>query len=110
MIKDFYNELVDVERMDFVYEGSEITRKKEFISHLTNVCANIQPLDPSITQDINTAFGKNLLMFCDVLDIIEGDRIIWKTEEYRIVGVEKYEAQTGFTGPHMEIQIRAFKT
>ena len=102
MLEDHYTETVVVNRLS---SGT----KKTFEEHLTGVKCHIQPFEDDISQDITIGFGKDLLMFCDVVDIIEGDRIVWNTEEYRVVGL-----MSDFSflkrAHHMEIRIRAFKS
>lgn len=105
-IQSHYNETVNVERVTAVEEGSI---KKEYTTHLSNIACHIQPLDPTINQDIEGGFGKDKLLFCDVVDIDEGDRIINGSDTYRVVGIEKYDDFLGRTS-HMEIMIRIFKS
>jgi hypothetical protein len=110
MIAEKYNEYIDIERLTLVAG----TAKKEFTLLAAAVKCNIQAYDEEISQDINTGFGKNLLLFCDITDIAEGDRIIRNPEdeldreEYRVVGVKSF----AFMGQnsHMEVKIRAFKS
>ena len=104
-ISNNYNDTVDVKRLTAV-EGSSI--KKEYTSFITNLACHIQPLDPSITADIEGGYGKNRLMLCSIQDIVEGDRIIYNSNEYRIAGVESFNDLPGRAN-HMEILIRIFK-
>ncbi len=105
-IQDHYNETVKVQRLTLV-EGE--TAKQEYTDHLVSVKCCIQPLEASITQDINVGFGKDKLMFCDYCDIVEGDRIVHGSDIYRVFGIEKYD---GFLGRvrQMEIMIRIFES
>lgn len=107
MIQDIYNQTISTERLTLVVPS--IT-KKDYQENLTNVDCHIQPLDPKINQDIEGGFGKDKLLFCDVLDIIEGDRIIHGSDTYRIVGIEKFNNDILGRSHHMEIIIRIFKS
>ena len=83
------------------------TIKKAYVSHLTSFRCHVQPLDSEVVQDIPGGFGKNWLMFCPVLDIKEGDKVVVDgTDEYRVTGVENYNFSRN---PHLEVTIRAFK-
>lgn len=99
-----YNESVNVMRLADV----PATNKREFTTYIEGVSCHIQPLDPSLSTDIEGGFGKDWLMFCEPVDIQEGDRIVRDTlKEYRVTGVESYD----FMGnPHMEITIRIFES
>lgn len=97
-----YNDSVDIKRLAVV-SGA----KKTYGAHLSSVACHIQPLNDSIDQDISVGFGKNFVLFCAVLDIVEGDRVIWGSKEYRIVGMESF---TMGTNPHMELTIRIFQS
>lgn len=106
-IKSQYNETVKVERLAVV-SG---TNKKTFTDHISSLACVIQPLEPSISADIAGGFGKNFLMFCDVVDIAEGDRVIRNAgtaneKEYRVVGVESFDLRTN---KHLEVTIRIFE-
>ena len=111
MLGDYFDEVVKIERLAFIAEGSEITRKQEFQTHLENVCCNIQPIEASITKDITDAFGKDLVMFCANADIVEGDRVVRKDGTiYRIVAIENFKGIPGGRLKHLEIIIRAFES
>lgn len=103
-IENYYNTTVTVQRLATVTGN-----KKNYQTHLSNVACQIQPLEPSISQDIEGGFGKDKLLFCAALDIIEGDRIIHGADTYKVVGVEKYSDYSD-DADHMEITIRIFKT
>lgn len=113
MIKDLYNEFVNVERLVVILnDEDEPTNKKEFETHIENLNCHIQTLDEKISKDITEGFGKDLKLFCDVQDIIEGDKIIRNTQttkdEYRIVGLKNFNNYGD--NSHMEIIIRAFES
>lgn len=104
MLEDHYGETVVVQRLN-----TTSGYKKDFTDHLTGVKCHIQPFDDDISQDITIGFGKDLLLFCDVLDIREGDRIIWDSEDYRVSAVSS-NFRFLKRARHMEIRIRAFKS
>lgn len=103
-IDSLYNTTVSVERLKVV-SGN----KKDYGTHITSLACSIQPLDPKISQDIEGGFGKDMLMLCSIQDIKEGDRVIHGSDEYRIVGIEKFEQVIG-SAIHMEIVLRIFKS
>jgi len=104
MISDHYAETVEVQRLTTV-SG----HKKDYTTHIASVACHVQPFDPEITQDIDIGFGKDYLMFCAVLDIQEGDHVIWDSNEYRIVGIKNF-FQFNQEAKHMEIRIRVFQS
>ena len=58
---------------------------------LASVDCNIQPLDSSYNEDLEGSYGKSYLMFCDPVDIVEGDKIVSGTTEYIVKGVKSFE-------------------
>lgn len=109
MDESLYDETVDTKRMT----KAEDSNKKTLVANLSDLACHIQPDDSNITQDISVGFGKNLLMFCSVSDIIEGDRVYRTIDEvvyeYRVVSVESFNNAFGISS-HMEVRIRAFKS
>ncbi len=102
MLESHYDKTASVDRLALI--GG--TAKKDYAAHIATLLCHIQPLDPSITQDIPGGFGKNFLMLSGTADIIEGDRVFIDSEEYRVIGTEQLE----FNGhPHQETIIRIFK-
>ena len=108
MILECYNEAVYTKRLQAVVG----TNKKEFGTYLENISCQIQPADSAISQDIDMGFGKNLLMFCGVVDIVEGDRVFRTISgvdiEYRVVGIKTFKNMGN--NSHMEILIRIFQS
>lgn len=103
MIDLQYDETIDVKRLANVPGGN----KREYTTLLTGVNCCIQPLDPQISTDIEGGFGKEWLLFCEDIDLREGDRVIRETNEYRVTGVERLS----FMGQaHVEATIRIFKS
>jgi hypothetical protein len=100
-IQSNFNKTVTVQRLTDDEESGYI---EGYTTLATDVPCHIQPLDDSYSQDIEGNFGKEWLMFCCYRDVLEGDRIIDGTDEYRVVGVEKFN----FLGQnrHMELRIR----
>lgn len=98
-ISDHYENTVDIERI-----GPDAGPTESYASHLTDVPCHIQPLDDSFTEGLTGAYGKDWLMFCDVMDILEGDRVTDGDVSYKVVGVELFH----FRGEdkHMEIRLR----
>jgi hypothetical protein len=107
MLESHFNKTARVDRLAAVLdEEDEPTAKKTYSTHIASLSCHIQPLDPSITQDIPGGFGKNFLMFSPAADIIEGDRVFIDSDEYRVIGTE----QLNFNGhPHQETIIRIFQ-
>ena len=95
-----FNKVVTVQRLD----ADMVGYTEEYANHLLNVACHIQPLDDSYSQDIEGSFGKEWLMFCNVFDILEGDRIVDGSDEYRVVSVESYKFLC--ENRHMELRIR----
>jgi hypothetical protein len=62
-------------------------------------------MDESFSQDLDGNFGKNSIMFCDIMDILEGDIVITGGVEYKVVGIKIF-ANTNGRNDHMEIIIR----
>jgi hypothetical protein len=106
MLESHFDKTARVDRLSVVLdEEDEPTAKKDYQAYIASLACHIQPLDPSITQDIPGGFGKNFLMFSGPADIIEGDRIFIDSEEYRVIGTERLN----FNGhPHQETIIRIF--
>ncbi len=104
MLEDHYSETITTNRL-----ATTSGNKKGYVENLTGVKCHIQPFEDDISQDITIGFGKDLLMFCDVIDIIESDRIIWDGDEYRVVGIMS-DFKFLKRAQHMEIRIRAFKS
>lgn len=107
MLSDYYDKTARVDRLTVVEELYEPTNKKAFAIHIAELPCYLQALEDSITQDISVGFGKNWVLFCDIEDIIEGDRIFIEDKEYRITGIETFEDSRN---PHMEIKIRIFES
>ena len=83
------------------------TIKQAYVAKLDAFPCHVEPTDSSITQGIPGSFGKMWTMFCPVLDLKEGDKLIVdETDEYRVVGVKTFDFSMN---PHCEVLIRAFK-
>jgi hypothetical protein len=105
MIQDRYNETVVVKRLTG-------TTKQTYSTHIAELSCCIQSRAEAIGADISTAFGKDLILFCDNADIVEGDRIIRTIDEtdieHRITGLKTFSDSP--YNSHMEIIIRAFNS
>ena len=99
-----YDKSVRVDRLTDVDSGD--AGEEEYTPHILALDCHIQPLDESFSEDITGQFGKDLLLFCAVSDILEGDRITEGSNVYRVVGVESFS----FLGEqrHMECRIREY--
>lgn len=104
MIERMYNQSATTERETAVGVS---TIKKAYTENLSSFRCHVQPLDSEVFQDLPGGFGKNWLMFCPVLDIREGDKVIVDgVTSYRVIGVENYNFSRN---PHLEVTIRTFK-
>lgn len=99
MIESNYDKTIKTQRLT-----DESGDREYFDDYLTGVACHIQPLEESFIEDLDGNFGKDWIMFCGVLDIKEGDRIIDGTTEYKVVGVESFKFLD--EDRHMEIRIR----
>lgn len=102
MIRKNYSKKVTIERTAETVEDGVIKSDYEVV--FEDIPCHIQPLTNDTTQDLPSSFGKNWLMFCDVNDIREGDRVKDGDSEYRVTGVESYEWRG--KSKHMEIVLR----
>ena len=102
-----FNEIVSVSRMTDITESGIETGKKSWQTHIASLPCHVQPNQASLSQDIQYGFGKDLILFCDANDIIEGDKIIRDGIDYNVTGVELLSF---LTESHMEITIRVFKS
>ncbi len=94
-----YNKSVDVLRLVDIENGTS-----EYETNLENLPAHIQPLEEGLSEDIDGNFGKDFLMFCDVVDIKEGDRVVDGATQYHVTAVDAYD----FLGlpRHSEVKLR----
>ena len=103
MIEDRYNKTVSTKRLVDI-TGTE---KEQYATYLTGVDCLIQPLMSSFGEDLDGRTGKDFNMFCEVVDIKEGDKIVDGSDEYEVAGVNTYEDGQGTH--HMEVIIRKYK-
>jgi len=98
-----YNKTVTVLRLK---DDTVDSDKEAYDTHIVSLSCHIQPLDDSYTGDVEGNFGKDSVLFCDVNDILESDRVVDGAVTYQIVGLEKFN----FLGEdrHMELRIRQF--
>ena len=103
-IESMYKQTATTQRQEFMEES---TIKRGFVNKLAEFPCAVQPLTPEVAAIMPGGFGKNWLMFCPVLDIIEGDKIIIdEDKEYRVSGVETYDYGIN---DHMEVTLTAFR-
>jgi hypothetical protein len=96
-----YNATVQVLRLT---EGAD--DKKEYTEIYATIPCHIQPVSGETTGDVPGAYGKDFRMFCGVLGIKEGDRVIYDGNEYRVTSAQTLD----FMGEaHQELTIRAFR-
>ena len=75
-------------------------------TNVAEVACMIQPLDDSFGSDFDGAYKKDFLMFCNVVDIKQGDRVVNGAIQYDVAGVESYD----FIGQtHLEIRLTLMK-
>lgn len=98
-INQFFDNEVDIKRL----EDTTDTDNEAFQAHLSDVSCQIQPLEDAYGEDLEGSYGKDFTMFCAVIDVKQGDKIVDNSTEYLVVGVESYDWQ-GFS--HMELRIR----
>ena len=99
-INQFFDNEVDIKRLA---DTSGTADNEDWSSHLSSVACQIQPLDASYGEDLEGSYGKDFVMFCSVIDVKQGDKIVDNSTEYIVAGVESYDWQ-GFS--HMELTIR----
>jgi hypothetical protein len=98
-IETTYNKTVSTKRLSPV-SG---TNKEEYIASLGSVACLIQPDEVSYSEDVEGQFGKNFVMFCAIVDIKDGDIVVDGTDEYKVIGSERFD----FMGhSHMELELR----
>lgn len=103
MIEDRYNKTVSTQRLTDIAS----TKKEQYATYLTGVKCLIQPYMASYGEDLDGSTGKDYNMFCEVVDIKEGDKVIDGSDQYTVVGISTYE--DGDSSHHMEVQIRKYK-
>ena len=108
MLSDDFNEVIRTERMT-VTTGN----KQELVTGLSSVRCLIFYDQEKISQDISSGFGKDLSMYCEDVDIREGDRVFRTIDSeevaYRVVARRSFHDFIGDDG-HLELKIRAFQS
>ena len=102
-INQWFDNEVDIKRLE---DTAGTDDNEDWGDHLSDVSCQIQPLDDSYGEDLEGSYGKDFVMFCAVIDVKQGDKIVDNSVEYLVVGVESYDWQ-GFS--HMELRIRLTK-
>ena len=103
MIENRYNKVVSTQRMADITG----TQKEQYVTYLASVNCLIQPFQQSFGEDIDGSVGKDYTMFCEEVDIKEGDKVIDGSNTYKVAGVNHY--QGSLNNDHMEVIIREYK-
>lgn len=103
-IENEYNKNVDIERLVPSDDSGDDT--EEYQAHLSDIRCHIQSFDESFTEDLDGNFGKDWMMWCGLEDILEGDKVIDGSDEYKVVGVRRFQFDD--SDDHMELRIRKF--
>jgi len=102
-IQQHYTKNAEVKRMTDIPS----TNKQTLQTIYEDVPCHVQPLEDSFSSEDDGIYGKDFLMFCDVRDIKQGDRVIICGIEYKVMSNESYSFLRRTR--HMEIRIRVFK-
>lgn len=100
-ISSNYNSTISVERIT-----TTTGAKKAFTAHLSGIKAHIQPLTAEYAGVGDFMFGKDWLMFCNVFDIQEGDRVNNGTDTFKVISIEALQFQG--RQDHLEVVLRVF--
>ena len=100
-ITQLFDKTIDIYRLGDT-EGTD--DNESWAVHLADEDCQIQPLDDAFAEGLDEgSYSKDFVMFCSVIDVKQGDKIIDGTDEYLVAGVESYSFQ-GCS--HMELRIR----
>jgi len=102
MFEAFYDQTVSTERL-----GAGTGNTKEYSTNLEDLACAIQQIDSEISSDLQMSYGKNWMLFCPIVDIAEGDNVIWDTKTYRVMAVDRLNFMNE---DHMEVLIRIFES
>jgi hypothetical protein len=100
MISDYYDREAEVSRLSTV-----TGYKQAFTPYLSSLPCHIQPIQDAFSQDMGGGFGKDFMMFCDLADVVEGDRVVIGGLEYRVMGLSRHSFRDH---EHMEVRLRVF--
>ena len=107
-MSDDFNEVIRTERMT-----ATTGNKKELTASLTNIRCLIFYDQDKMSQDISSGFGKDLSMYCEDVDIREGDRVFRSIDgaevEYKVTAKKPCYDYIG-DDSHIELKIRAFQS
>ena len=103
MIEDRYNKTVSTKRLSDI----ATTKKEQYATYLNGVKCLIQPFQQSFNEDIDGSTGKDYNMYCEVVDIKQGDEVVDGSDTYKVTGVSTFEDSVG--SHHMEVIIREYK-
>jgi hypothetical protein len=96
----FYTQSVDVYRLVDDTESPNDT--ESYGVHLKSISCCIQPWDMTYRQDFGGVYVKDFVMYCDVVDIQEHDKIINGLDEYIVSGKKIMDF---FGNSHLELQL-----
>ncbi len=93
-ISQFFDKTVDTYRL----ADTADTDNQAWVVNLnktaqTGVKCNIQPLDDAYGEDLESSYGKDFVMFSEIADIKQGEKIVDGSVEYMVQGVEIYDWQ-----------------
>ena len=103
MISDYYNKIVKTQRLTDIVA----TDKENYQDYIETLNCLIQPLADSFQEDLDGSVGKDYAMFCEIADILEGDRVVDGSDVYNVIGLKRYSDKNG--EHHLEIIIRRYK-
>ena len=105
MIASFFDKTIDTYRLvadDESPESPATIDTEGYAAYLSGVACQIQPNDDSFHEDFSGSYKKDFLMFCNIADIKEKDRIADGLDEYVVSGVKLYPCPGQ---SHMELRI-----
>lgn len=102
MFEAFYDQTVTTQRL-----GAGTGNTKEYSNNLVDLACAIQQIDSEVSSDFQMSYGKNWMLFCPIVDIIEGDFVIWDSKTYRVMAVDRLDF---LNEDHMEVSIRIFES
>lgn len=102
MFPHLFTETINTSR---IVDGDD--NKLVYEANLSGLACAIQQADAKISMDLVGSYGKDWLVFCDIVDVLEGDRAEWNGKTYRVMAVDRLD----FEGDsHMELLIRIFES
>lgn len=103
MIEDFYNKTMLTQRLADVTG----TNKETYATNVASFNGLIQPAEEAYNEDLNGSVGKTFIMYSEVIDLKEGDRVIDGSTTYTVIGIKTFSDQD--SEHHIESLIRLEK-